>query len=295
MGDVELPDTGWKWLSNGAEELVASTLYLVGTPIGNLGDLSYRARWILSAVDVIFAEDTRVTSSLLRQVDIARRPLERFSPFDLEGSIAKVIGYLQSGSRVAFVSDAGMPSISDPGSGLGPRVRSEGFQVRVVPGPTAESAAVALGGAIAGGYIFVGFLPTSKAKIAEILKSAKSLDYGVVFYVAPHDLRKVLNSLSELGVASLAVIREMTKLYEEVIDGAIDEIVSHFSRVDPRGEFVVTIEASAIEDQQIGPSEAKQVFDILVSTEATTAEKAKKVSKLMGLDRGEVYDLLRRL
>ncbi len=286
---------GWKWLTDGGEEVTSSTLYLVGTPIGNLGDLSYRARWILSSVDVIFAEDTRVTASLLRQVEIARRPLERFSPFDLDESIAKVISHLEAGSKVALVCDAGMPSISDPGSTLAPRVRAQGFEVRVVPGPTAESSAVALGGRISGGYIFVGFLPNSRSRIAKILQSATSNELGVVFYVAPHDLRKTLSSLSDLGVTALTVLREMTKLYEEVIDGPIEAVIEHFSLKEPRGELVVTIDPSAIEDSISDRSDAMEVFDILVTLDATTSEKAKKLSKLLGMERGEIYDLLRRL
>ena len=281
-------------MSTGAEEVISSTFYLVGTPIGNLGDLSYRARWILSSVDVIFAEDTRVTSSLLRQVGLEKRQLERFSPFEIDDSIEKVISYLASGSKVALVSDAGMPAISDPGSTIAPRVRAAGFQVKVIPGPTAESAAVALSGTISGGYVFVGFIPNTKAKIAEILKGAKSLDYGVVFYVAPHDLRKILPLLAELGVVSLSVVREMTKLYEEVVEGSIDQVIDHFETTEPRGEFVVSIDAMAIESAKEGVSDAQLVFDLIVDADLTTSEKAKRISKVLKMERGEVYDLLRR-
>ena len=290
-----MSNDSWKWLGSGGEDLVASTLYLVGTPIGNLGDLSYRARWILSSVDVIFAEDTRITSSLLRQVDIAKRSLERFSPFDLEESISRVIGHLALGSTVALVSDAGMPAISDPGSGVAPRVRSEGYQVRVVPGPTAESAAVALGGRIFGGYVFAGFIPNSKAKVSAILSGAKALEYGLVFYVAPHDLRKTLLLLEELRVDSLVVAREMTKLYEEVIEGSIEEVRSHFSINEPRGEFVVSIDPLAIGANGSEVSDARQVFDLLTGSDASSSEKAKRLSKLLGMDKGEVYDLIRGL
>ncbi|MEX0935045.1 MAG: 16S rRNA (cytidine(1402)-2'-O)-methyltransferase [Candidatus Paceibacterota bacterium] len=220
-------------------------LFVVGTPIGNLGDISERARSVLSDVDVILAEDTRVTRKLLSHFDI-HTPLERFDAHT-EDRIDPVIKRLTEGDSIALVSDAGTPGISDPGSRLIRRVQEEvgTDHIRVIPGPSSLTAALSISGLPASDFLFLGFLPRKKGR-ETLFKEIASVHRSVVFFESPHRIEKTLASLREhIEDTRLVVIaRELTKIYEEVVRGSLKEVQTYFADHPDhvRGEFVVMIE-----------------------------------------------------
>lgn len=225
-----------------------ATLYIVATPIGNLEDITLRALRILKEVDVVLCEDTRMTKRLLSHYDIHTTTLSYHSQSG-DMKIDKIIELLAEGKNLALVSDAGTPTISDPGSLLVSRVRDHfGPDVAViaVPGASALTAAVSIAGVPASDFVFLGFLPHKKGRetlFSEIAASKRT----VVFYESTHRLMKALESLrSHLAPdRRVAVVREITKVFEEVAKGTPEELIAHFSS-DPqkqRGEFVIIVEA----------------------------------------------------
>ena len=217
-------------------------LYVVGTPIGNLGDMTIRAKEMLDSVAVIAAEDTRVSKKLLAHFDIHTPMLayHAHSGSDVEETICT---YLESGEDVALISDAGTPAISDPGSQLVRMVRSRGFEVQAVPGPSALSAALSIAGIPTHQFVFLGFVPHKKGRqslFQEIAASKRT----VVFYESPHRIMKTLISLEEvLDDQVVSVFRELTKVHEEVVQGNASEVHEYFEvNADHiRGEFVVAV------------------------------------------------------
>lgn len=220
-------------------------LFVVGTPIGNLGDISERARSVLSDADIILAEDTRVTRKLLSHFDI-HTPLDRFDAHS-DHKIESVVERLRGEESVALVSDAGMPGISDPGNRLVRRVHEElgSAHVASIPGPSSLTAALSISGLPASDFLFLGFLPRKKGRETLFKKIAAS-SHTVVFFESPHRIERALVSLSEyLEEERLVVIgRELTKIHEEIVRGSAGKVLQHF-REHPdtiRGEFVVMIE-----------------------------------------------------
>ena len=215
------------------------TLYIVGTPIGNLEDLTPRAARILSEVDLVAAEDTRVTRRLLNHLGIRPRTTS-FNQHNWRDRVDGVLAELSEGD-VALVTDAGMPGISDPGSELVLAASSAGFKVEVVPGPSAVTSAVALSGFAGDGFTFLGFLPRQKKNRQFNLRAAFNSQVPQVIFEAPHRLRATLSDLDVVfGDRPLAVCRELTKLYEEVFRGTAAEGLDHFD--SPRGEVVIVIQ-----------------------------------------------------
>lgn len=218
-------------------------LYLVGTPIGNLSDFSPRAREILESVDAVACEDTRRTGLLLSEFGI-RSKLISYHEHNRTEKGKLLISMLQSGQNIALVSDAGMPCISDPGEELVRDAAANDIPVQVVPGPVAGISALALSGLDSKRFIFEGFLPSDgkdrKTRIAELPENRHTF----ILYEAPHRLIRTLEDLIEagLGERKIAVCRELTKKYEEVLRLTVSEALSHFRSVAPRGEFVLVIE-----------------------------------------------------
>lgn len=225
-----------------------STLYVVGTPIGNLSDLSPRAADVLGSVDAVICEDSRRTGKLLAHIGPRGGRSER--PDLLVANehtevprIAEVLERLEQGQRLALVSDAGMPTISDPGRHLIAAAVERKFSVEVVPGPTAVSSALAISGLPVERFVFEGFLPRKgkdrTARLADLGRETRT----IVVYEAPHRLRRTLSDLAGVcgGERPVAVARELTKLYEEVVRTTLAEAALHFDDIEPRGEFVVVI------------------------------------------------------
>ena len=221
------------------------TLYVVGTPIGNLEDITFRAVKTLKEVDHIFCEDTRITRRILQRYDI-NTPMSSYTSWSGIGKIRRAIRMIDEGKSIALVSDAGTPSISDPGVKMVGAVRDEfgGNAIRSIPGPSAVIAALSSSGAPSSSFVFLGFLPKKKGRntIFQYMKDEKRT---IVFYESPHRLLKTLNNIKEniSKNKEIIVAREMTKIYESYINGSIDNVIEHFETYPQqvKGEIVIII------------------------------------------------------
>ncbi len=221
---------------------MSGVLYLVGTPIGNLGDLSKRAVETLQAVDFIAAEDTRVSIKLLNHFGI-KKPLISYFEHNRAQSGERIVTRLVSGESVALVSDAGMPAISDPGEDLVRLCAQAGVTVICIPGPCAAVSALAVSGQSTQRFTFEGFLSTSGKSRAEHLESLRNEKRTMVLYEAPHKLTVTLTDLKNTlgGDRALSLCRELTKLHEETIRTTLDGALAYYENVPPKGEYVLVI------------------------------------------------------
>ena len=221
---------------------MSGILYLVGTPIGNLGDLSDRARETLAAVTVVAAEDTRRTGRLLRSLDI-RTPLVSMFEGNEDERAAELVERLDAGDDVAVVTDGGMPSVSDPGYRVVRRAVERGIEVRAVPGPSAAIAALVLSGLPTDRFAFEGFLPRRPGDRGRRLHVLRHDPRTVVFFESPRRVRALLREIgAALGDRRVAVCREMTKLHEEVIRGTVAEVLTTIGERGLKGEVTVVVE-----------------------------------------------------
>jgi len=229
------------------EDTSEGTLYVVGTPIGNLSDITLRALEVLKSVDFIIAEDTRRTLKLLSHFEISK-PIDSFNERNSTRKMDKIIEFLKMGKKVAQVSDAGMPVISDPGANLIERCYKEGIRVEVVPGPSALTSAVALSGFGGNRFYFVGFMPKDKNRRRLLRKLEKDeLIERIVFFESPERLRKTLDDiLNILGDRRVFIARELTKVHEELFIGTVSQALEHFD--DVRGELTIVLDLKNSED-----------------------------------------------
>lgn len=257
-------------------------LVVVGTPIGNLGDLSPRAADALRSADLVVAEDTRLAARLLAHVG-ARRPSVSFNDHNADARLPDLLARLASGATLALTTDAGMPAVSDPGARLVAAARLGGIPVEVVPGPTAVTAAVALAGVEAAGFLFGGFLPARPAgarqqALQRLLGAAAAAGLPLVLYEAPHRVRSLLASLERLvPAARVAACRELTKRHEQVLTGSPAEVAAALTEV--RGEFSLVVS---------GLPEADSGAAATVDAEALARTAAD-----LGLGRRSIVELLR--
>ncbi len=216
-------------------------LFVVPTPIGNLDDITYRAVKVLQAVDYILAEDTRKTGQLLKHLDISK-PLRSFHAHNEHKVLEKFLELLAEGKSIALVSDAGTPGISDPGFLLTRACVEKGIPLECLPGATAFVPALIKSGFPCDKFVFEGFLPHKKGRQTRLTLLAKE-PRTVVFYESPHRLLKTLQQLEEFfgSERKVSVSRELTKLYEETINGSLSEVLSHFNHNAPKGEFVLVV------------------------------------------------------
>jgi 16S rRNA (cytidine1402-2'-O)-methyltransferase len=219
------------------------TLYIVGTPIGNVGDMSPRAIAILGTVDMVLAEDTRTSSRLLQNYGLEVFFLS-FHKFNEKQRQEEILLRLEAGQSVALISDAGMPALSDPGSSLIRAVHERGMPVRVIPGPTAVATAWALAAPDDLGFSFMGFLPTKGKERNRVLKNMVSSTRPCLFYEAPHRVVKTLEDLTGMGLEQRQIFyaREMTKAYEECKWGKVGDLLDYFREFPPKGEFVLLLD-----------------------------------------------------
>ena len=270
------------------------TLHLVGTPIGNLEDITLRALRVLREVALVAAEDTRVTRVLLQHYGIETR-LVSYHAHSGPQRLEQIVQALEAGQNAAFVSDAGMPGISDPGARLVQACAQRGIPVVVVPGPTAESAALAVSGIAAKEFRFLGFLPSRSAARQEALKRVAEQPSALILYEAPHRLAESLRDVEQvLGDRQAACCRELTKRFEEVVRGRVSELVAHFTEHEPRGEFTIVIfgagPAGATGDLEGAEREAAELVAAGLSPSRAAAYAAKK----HGLPKGALYRALVR-
>lgn len=236
---------------------MSGKLYLVGTPIGNLGDLSPRARRTLEEADFIAAEDTRVTLKLLNHFGISK-PLVSYYQHNKERSGERILERILAGENCALVTDAGMPAVSDPGEDLAVACAESGVEVTAVPGPCAAVTALALSALPAGRFCFEGFLSTSKKSREEHLESLRGEGRTMIFYEAPHKLQKTLADLAAAfgGERRISLCRELTKLHEEVVRTTLAEAVTLYADEPPRGEFVLVVEGAPEQTEELPTADA---------------------------------------
>lgn len=218
-------------------------LYIIPTPIGNLGDITFRAVEVLKNVDYILAEDTRTSKVLLQHYQI-NTPLHSFHQHNEHAKLQGIVNDIQHGKNVAQVSDAGTPGISDPGFLLTRACLQENIPVDILPGATAFVPALLKSGFALHRFVFEGFLPMKKGRATKLQQIAQS-DTTTVFYESPHKLLKTLENLSEIcdpNQRRISVSRELTKKFEETVTGSIKDVLNHFKTHAPKGEFVVTLE-----------------------------------------------------
>lgn len=267
------------------------TLYVVGTPIGNLEDLTRRAVRILGQVTLIAAEDTRVSRKLLTHLNL-HVPLTSCNQHNWPAKVPVILKALESGD-VAMVTDAGMPAISDPGSELVAAVAAVGFPVEVVPGVSAVTTALAASGLSGDRFLFLGFLPRRNKERRELLASTIPFPHNLVIFESPHRVgATLLNLMEALGDRDLAVCRELTKLHEEVFRGRISQAIEHFASA--RGEFVLVVQGAS-EAESLGVKETPDLVSIenelaqLREAGAKAKEAVALVSESSGLPKKEVY------
>ncbi len=262
-----------------------SKLYIVGTPIGNLEDITLRALRILKEVDIIASEDTRHTRILLDRYDIRKPLISYYKQKENEGS-DEICEMIAEGKNVALVTDAGMPAVSDPGAGLVRKARERGLETEVVPGPTAVCSAVALSGLKGNGFCFLGFLPEKKKERDLLLDGVKNIDVPLVFYVAPHDIESTLSYLYEkLGRRRVYACKELTKLHETVYEGYLGELAID----SPRGEFVLVTD---VKEETETPDIEKLVeeVDALVLDGVTKKDALKIVAEKYSVSKNVLYN-----
>ena len=271
---------------------MSGTLYIVGTPIGNLGDFSPRAMEILQIVDFIAAEDTRVTLKLLNHFGIKKPMISYFEHNRFErGEI--ICQRLENGENAALVSDAGMPAISDPGELLVKQCAQRDIPVLAVPGPSAVVTALAVSGLPTGRFSFEGFLSTNRKGRSDHLQSLKNDPHTLVFYEAPHKLCRTLSDLYEVfGDRRIALVRELTKIHEEVFRTTLSGAIAHYAANPPRGEFVLVIEGAPEDTGETEPmtlQEAVRMARQQMEQGASAAAAAKEAAALSGLRKNEIY------
>ncbi|MGA2624898.1 MAG: 16S rRNA (cytidine(1402)-2'-O)-methyltransferase [Bacteroidota bacterium] len=227
-----------------SESVIAGTLYIVSTPIGNLEDITFRAVSILSGVDLVAAEDTRKTKFLLNHYNL-QKPLVSFFSFNEARRTPDLIAKLRSGTSIALVTDAGTPGISDPAFRIVRAALDESVPVVAIPGPSAFLAALIVSGLPVERFVFEGFLPVKKGR-KTMLERLGSEERTIILYESPHRLLKTLRELHEhVGNREIAVARELTKKFEEVVRGRISDAIDHFSNHKVLGEFVIVLGGSS--------------------------------------------------
>ena len=266
-----------------------ATLYLVSTPIGNIEDITLRALRVLGEVDLIAAEDTRVTRKLLSHYDIHTRTTS-YHEHNRASKTPVLLAALAEGKDVALVTDAGTPAVSDPGDELVSAALDQGFRVASVPGPSAVTAALAASGMPADQFVYLGFLPRRGANRRRLLASLAQEERAIVLLEAPHRLRSGLtDALDALGDRPVSVCRELTKLHEEVFRGLLSEALDHFNQ--PRGEFTVVIGGSAPARRVQSLEQARSLIEESRTEGVGATESVRRVVRETGLPRSEVYRL----
>lgn len=268
------------------------TLYIIGTPIGNMEDITLRQLRMLSEVDFICAEDTRVTLKLLSRYEI-RNELVSFHEHSTKAEAQRIIDRLLSGESAGIVTDAGMPCISDPGEVLVRLCHENNIDVKVVPSATAFASAVALSGMNSRRFTFEGFLPVPKKERSERLEMLRSETALMVFYEAPHKLKNTLADLLDtFGDRKIAVCRELTKIHEEVLRMSLSEAVDYYNTTEPRGEFVLVVEGMQEISGKPSLEQALEQVKRLIDMGEKPTEACKAVAKETGYKKGELYSAL---
>ena len=271
---------------------MSGKLYVVGTPIGNLGDFSPRGIEALENADFIAAEDTRVTVKLLNHFGIKKEMLAYYEHNkNAKGNL--IIDRMLAGESCALVSDAGMPAISDPGEDLVRIAREKGISVESVPGPSAVITALSISGMPSGRFCFEGFLSMNRISRREHLAAVKNEKRTMIFYEAPHKLMATLKDfLDTFGDREIAFCRELTKIHETVFKTTISAAIDYYTENPPKGEFVLIIRGKTEETVEYSLADAVEIAKRLISEGQSTSSAAKEASAVTGIKKGEIYKLI---
>lgn len=271
---------------------MSGKLYVVGTPIGNLGDFSPRAVETLESVDFIAAEDTRVTLKLLNHFGIKKEMVSYFEHNKSErGDV--IISRLANGETCAICTDAGMPAISDPGEDLVKLCHENNIDVESVPGPTAFATALAISGMNTRKFTFEGFLSANKKERREELEELANEKRTMVFYEAPHKLTQTLKDMYEVfGERDIALVKEITKVHENVVRTDLKTASTMFDEEKPKGEFVVIVDGKKIEEKEISFDKAVEEAKRLMADGMSTNAAAKEVAKITSFKKNDIYKAL---
>ena len=280
-------------LSHRGQEPQGGVLYLVGTPIGNLSDFSFRAENILRNVSLIACEDTRQTKKILNKFEIKNK-LISFNQHNTKDKVPMIMSFLKEGKSIAIVSDAGLPTISDPGEELVKNIREEGFDAVCIPGPCAALTALVSSGLPTTKFIFEGFLPKKQIQREKILLEISQNQKTTILYESPHRLLRLLNELKVYcgGDREIIVARELTKRFEEHIGPNIDQAIKAFEDKEVIGEFTIVIKGIVQEKiQSINILEIKKELNELVNIGLSLSSAAKFIAKRNNLPKNKVYNL----
>ncbi|MBQ9879353.1 MAG: 16S rRNA (cytidine(1402)-2'-O)-methyltransferase [Clostridia bacterium] len=272
---------------------MSGTLYVVGTPIGNLGDLSPRAAQTLRDVDFIACEDTRVTARIVNHLGI-KKPLVSYHEHNRFERADTIAERLLAGEDCALATDAGMPAISDPGCVLVDVCRKRGVEVVAVPGPTALATAVAVSGMDCSRFTFEGFLSVNKPSRREHLDSLRDERRAMVFYEAPHKLSRTLRDMADVfGDRDIALCRELTKVYEDVERTTLFAAAEKYSAETPKGEFVLIVAGKTAEAASMTAEDAVDLAETLMREQGLSVSDAARIaSKRSGVSKSDIYDAL---
>ena len=272
---------------------MAGTLYLVPTPIGNLGDISPRMADTMAQADFIAAEDTRVSLKLLNHLGI-KKPMVSYHRHNVESGGQAVISRLMAGENCALVTDAGMPGISDPGEELVVECAALGIDVVVIPGPCALVAALAASGQPTGRFTFEGFLPMNKKNRKAHLDSLRKEERTMIFYEAPHKLCATLEDMAKTfgEERPISLCRELSKLHEEIIRTTLGEAIAYYEERQPKGEFVLVVRgAEPEEEKELTVEDGLAVVMRLREEGMSLKDAVKQVAKDLGLPKNQLYDM----
>jgi 16S rRNA (cytidine1402-2'-O)-methyltransferase len=268
------------------------TLYIVGTPIGNLEDITFRAVRILQTVDLIAAEDTRHTGRLLQHFQI-KTPQMSYHEHNQNSRIPELLEHLTHGKAIALVSDAGMPGISDPGYELVKACVDAGITVVPIPGASAAITALSAAGLPTDRFVFEGFLSAKSQQRREHLESLQTEPRTLIFYESPHRLRETLQDLAEVWGSDRQIVlaRELTKLYEEFWRGTIAEAIAHYSQREPQGEYTLLLAGNPPGESQLTEDELKSELQQLMSQGISRSQASRQLTKFTSLNRRQVYQI----
>lgn len=274
---------------------MSGKLFLVGTPIGNLKDITLRALEVIKESDIVAAEDTRQTIKLLNYFNI-KKAMISYHKFNENDKSLDIIDEIESGKKIALVTDAGMPGISDPGSVIVKKCIEKNIEFEVIPGATALITGLVYSGLDSSKFVFRGFLPRGNKERREIIEEIKDYRDSIIFYEAPHRLKSTLSFLlQEIGDRKVAICKELTKLYENILRGNISEILEYYEKNNPRGEYVIVMEGKSDEEIE---NEKKSTWEDMTVEEHierymekgfSKKDAIKLTAKDRGVSKSEIY------
>ncbi|RCJ36792.1 16S rRNA (cytidine(1402)-2'-O)-methyltransferase [Nostoc punctiforme NIES-2108] len=268
------------------------TLYVVGTPIGNLEDITFRAVRILQTVDIIAAEDTRHTGKLLQHFQV-KTPQVSYHEHNRTSRIPELLEHLINNKAIALVSDAGMPGISDPGYELVKACIEAGIPVVPIPGASAAITALSAAGLPTDRFVFEGFLPAKTQQRQEHLESLQTESRTLIFYESPHRLRDTLQDLALVWGNDRQIVlgRELTKLYEEFWRGTIAEAIAYYTQREPQGEYTLVVAGISASQPQLTEEELKAELKQLISQGISRSQASRQLAKFTSIPRRQLYQL----